>query len=131
MRFYTVTLQHIHYYNYGYSVIDGRNSRKIYRLSDDERKWIEIGEIPEKRDLFGVASLNGRIYMAGGEKSLILYDKQCIYVFSHDFGILKSCWCFDPSAPVDSRISRIGDMNYARYHHSLVVANGKLYAIGG
>ena len=48
-----------------------------------------------------------------------------------DDDILKSYMCFDPSAPVDSRISRIADMNYARWDHSLIVANGKLYAIGG
>ena len=47
----------------------------IYRLSDDEREWIEIGKIPKQRDYFGVASLNGRIYITGGLKSLILYDK--------------------------------------------------------
>ena len=75
MEFYTVTLQHIHYCNYGYSGIDGHESRKIYRLSDDEREWIEIGEIPEQRTSFGVASLNGKIYITGGWKSLILYDK--------------------------------------------------------
>ena len=46
-------------------------------------------------------------------------------------GTFKSCLCFDPSAPVDSRISPIDDMNYARLDHSLVAANGKLYAIGG
>ena len=51
------------------------NSNKIYRLSDDERKWIEVGEIPERRYSFGAASLNGRIYITGGFKSLILYDK--------------------------------------------------------
>ena len=38
----------------------------IYRSSDDEREWIEIGKIPEKRIYFGVASLNGRIYITGG-----------------------------------------------------------------
>ena len=79
MKFYTVTLQHIHYCNYGYSVIDGENSRKIYRLSDDEsddeQEWVEIGEIPEGRGSFGVASLNGRIYITGGWRMLILYDK--------------------------------------------------------
>ncbi|PAV90989.1 hypothetical protein WR25_21484 [Diploscapter pachys] len=48
-----------------------------------------------------------------------------------DREVFKSCLCFDPSAPVDSRISQIADMNYPRYNHSLVVANGKLYAIGG
>ncbi|PAV59923.1 hypothetical protein WR25_17384 isoform B [Diploscapter pachys] len=47
------------------------------------------------------------------------------------YGIFKSCLCFDPLAPVDSRISNIADMNYARYRHSLVAANGKLYAVGG
>ena len=52
------------------------------------------------------------------------------YIFS-DGGVFKFCLCFDPSAPVDSRISRIADMNYARHSHSLIVANGKLYAIGG
>ena len=46
-------------------------SSKIYRLSDDEREWIEVGEIPEIRIYFGVASLNGRIYITGGKKSLI------------------------------------------------------------
>ena len=53
------------------------------------------------------------------------------YIFSLDCGTLKSCLCFDPSAPVDSRISRIADMSYERCGHSLIVANGKLYAIGG
>jgi len=47
----------------------------MYRLSDDEREWIEIGEVPEKREPFGLASLNGKIYITGGMKSLILYDK--------------------------------------------------------
>ena len=51
------------------------------------------------------------------------------YIFSGQ--ILKSCLCFDPSAPVDNRISQIANMNYVRENHSLIVANGKLYAIGG
>ena len=51
------------------------------------------------------------------------------YIFSGH--LFKSCLYFDPSAPVDSRISRIADMNYERFDHSLVVANEKLYAIGG
>ena len=75
MEFYTVTLQHIPYCNYAYSVIDGNESRKIYRLSDDEWEWIEIGELPKERYYFGATSLNGRIYITGGKKSLILYDK--------------------------------------------------------
>ena len=81
MKFYTVTLQHTHHCNYGYAAIDGWDNRKIYRLSDNEREWIENGEIPEERHFFGVASLNGRIYITGGEESLILYDKQCIIIY--------------------------------------------------
>ena len=82
MEFYTVTLWHIHCCNYRYSVIDGWGSHKIYRLSDDEREWTEVGEIPEQRDSFGVASLNGKIYITGGgRKSLTLYDKCCIIIY--------------------------------------------------
>ena len=47
----------------------------IYRLSDDEREWIEIGELPEQRIYFGITLLNGRVYITGGDRSLILYDK--------------------------------------------------------
>ena len=52
------------------------------------------------------------------------------YIFSGD-DILKSCLCFDPSAPGDSQISKIADMSHARWDHSLIAENGKLYAIGG
>ena len=77
MKIYTVILQHIHYCNYEYSVIDGYKSKKIYRLSDDEWEWKKIGELPEERACFRVASLNGKIYITGGGgwKSLILYGK--------------------------------------------------------
>ena len=51
------------------------------------------------------------------------------YIFSGQ--VFKSCLCFDPSTPIDNRISGVADMNYGRYNHSLVAANGKLYAIGG
>ena len=50
-------------------------SQKIYRLSDDEWEWIEVGKIEKERWTYGVASLNGRIYITGGYRSLILHDK--------------------------------------------------------
>ena len=54
------------------------------------------------------------------------------YIFSYGSDeVFKSCLCFDPSASVDSRISEIADMNHARYSHSLIVSNEKLYAIEG
>ena len=51
-----------------HSVIDGSESKKIFRLSDDEREWIEVGQIGEKRSYFAVASLNEKIYITGGYK---------------------------------------------------------------
>ena len=54
-----------------------------------------------------------------------------LYFSVNDDYALTSCLRFDPSAAFGRRISRIADMNYARLAHSLVVANGKLYAIGG
>ena len=41
-------------------------SQKIFRLSDDEREWIEVGNIGEERWNFAAASLNGKFYIAGG-----------------------------------------------------------------
>ncbi len=52
------------------------------------------------------------------------------YIFSGAW-VFKSCLYFDPSAPVDSQISLIADMTDERYKHALIIANGKLYAIGG
>ena len=48
------------------SVIGGWQSQRIFRLSDDEQKWIEMGQIRGLRAIFAVASLNGKIYTTGG-----------------------------------------------------------------
>ncbi|PAV56321.1 hypothetical protein WR25_19419 isoform A [Diploscapter pachys] len=47
-------------------VIDDAFSRKIFRLSNDEELWQEVGEIREKRSYTGITSLNGKIYLTGG-----------------------------------------------------------------
>ena len=48
------------------SVIDGWWNQKIFRLTDDKQRWIEVGKIEEERESFAVASLNGKIYITGG-----------------------------------------------------------------
>ncbi|PAV55929.1 hypothetical protein WR25_06046 [Diploscapter pachys] len=73
---------------------------------------------PEWRKYASFAYFKDKLYHLGGE-------------IPDGVDALKSCLCFDPSAPVGSRISRIADMDYERQEHSLIVANGKLYAIGG
>ena len=45
---------------------------------------------------------------------------------------LKSCIAFKPNDnQPNGEIIQIADMNYPRNRHSLLSANGKLYAIGG
>ena len=66
-----------------------------------------------KRCRLGTASLNGKIYIAGG------YDGN---VF------LKTVDCFDP---VTNKWSKVTDMNVKRSRVALVANCGKLYAIGG
>ncbi|PAV81866.1 hypothetical protein WR25_17308 isoform C [Diploscapter pachys] len=97
-------------------VIDVRNSGRIFRLSDDEQNWEELGQIPQPREGIAVVAFNRKIYFTGGLR---------------DDVVSMSCGCFDPAAPEGNRIAEIADMNYGRYHHSLIAANDKLYAIGG
>ena len=66
-----------------------------------------------KRCRLGVASLNGKLYAAGG------YDGN---VF------LKSVECFDPVA---NKWKLVSPMNVKRSRVALVANCGKLYAIGG
>ena len=45
---------------------------------------------------------------------------------------MKSCIAFKPNAnQSNGEIIQTADMNYPRWLHSLLSANGKLYAIGG
>ncbi|PAV92150.1 hypothetical protein WR25_15315 [Diploscapter pachys] len=84
--------------------------------------------------------VNGHLWLISKTKCIIWVDgilkqeKIRIELIVGDDGIFvafKSCLCLDPSAPVGSRVSQVADMNYERYGHSLIVANGKLYAIRG
>ncbi|PAV92361.1 hypothetical protein WR25_12582 [Diploscapter pachys] len=102
---------------------------------------------PEWRSLASIAYHKDKLYYLGGEDSKSNEDTNCVdllavgmdryfdYQTTNENGLksktFKSCLCFDPSAPVGERIYRIANMNYARKDHSLVAANGKLYAIGG
>lgn len=49
-------------------VIAEYGNRRIYRLSDDEHEWIEMGHIGEWRIGFAIASLDGKLYITGGQE---------------------------------------------------------------
>ncbi|PAV56686.1 hypothetical protein WR25_24107 [Diploscapter pachys] len=97
---------------------------------------------PEWRRYASVAYFKDKLYYLGGYTKRVNLFVDGIVIRYIDYqtmngnglnypNIFKSCLCFDPSAPDGSRVSRIADMNYARCFHPLIVANGKLYAIGG
>ena len=55
-----------------------------------------------------------------------------VFMFSWKSTSLKSCIVFKPNAnQSNGEIIQIADMNYPRWYHSLLSANGKFYAIGG
>ena len=43
-----------------------KNSGCIFRLSDDEQDWEELGQIPQPREGIAVVAFNGKIYFTGG-----------------------------------------------------------------
>ena len=57
-------------------------SQKIFRLSDDEREWIEVGQIGEEKGFFAAASLNGKIYITGGWNEYTLKSNSSIFLNS-------------------------------------------------
>ena len=56
-------------------VIDAESSKKIFRLSEDEKNWEETGAIDRVRYETAVASLNGKIYVCGGKLCELLKKK--------------------------------------------------------
>ena len=88
-------------------------SRQVECYNNITGSWSETTPMLTKRCRLGTASLNGKIYIAGG------YDGN---VF------LKTVDCFDP---VTNKWSKVTDMNVKRSRVALVANCGKLYAIGG
>ena len=68
--------------------------------------------MPTERHCPGVAALDNKIYVTGG------YAGQP----------MSSVDCYDPDT---NTWSQMADMNFARWGHSLVSLQGRLYAIGG
>ena len=77
--------------------------------------WSALPPLPEPRDHFGFAALDGRLYLSGGE---ILAE-----------GVLREgLWVFDPAA---QRWSTLAPMPGPRSQHGMAALGGKLYVVGG
>ena len=80
-------------------------------------EWDIVTKMPTRRLGSGVAVLDNKIYVTGGDKN-----------DSDDVQPTSSGYCYDPRT---NNWSLVANMNVARVGHSLVSLHGRLYAIGG
>ncbi len=92
------------------------NTLRVYHTTSDT--WTIVTTDPLPVNLFGMscASLNNKIYVFGGDSGGIFQTAAYVY---------------DPAAAAGSRWASIAPMANARAYLAGVVANGKIYAIGG
>lgn len=89
------------------------NHISIARFDTFKREWCKGPDMSTNRIVPGVASLNGRIYIVGGEQVS---------------NSLASGECYDP---LENRWFLISDMIVSRCEFGLCSLNGYLYALGG
>ncbi|KAK7910392.1 hypothetical protein WMY93_015076 [Mugilogobius chulae] len=82
-----------------------------------DMEWRKLGEIPDQPKFrHGVASLEGELYVIGG----------CYFYTKED--IMKSAYRYNPE---QNSWKRLADMIEFRSNFSLIVNEGRLFAIGG
>ena len=91
-------------------------SNKVYQLLSKvgDSEWEEIAPMNELRSNFGAATWNGNLVVSGG----------CSCSYRHT----TSVELYEPHI---NKWRRIASMNESRSGHELVVADNKLFAIGG
>ncbi|XP_060530091.1 actin-binding protein IPP [Cylas formicarius] len=85
----------------------------IEKFDTFSRKWTKLPDMKVNRLVPGVASMNGHIYVVGGEE---------------DSNILSSCERYDPVTKIWTSIA---SMLISRCEFGLCAMNGYLYAMGG
>ena len=92
----------------------GTDHSSVEVYDPELNRWNYITDMPSSGEPWRAATLGDRIYMSGG-------------VF---FSSPKHLWSYDPVGDVWDT-SSLPEMNVSRCFHELVVAGGRLYAIGG
>lgn len=118
----------------GDSTSGPRSVAEIYDVRGDI--WRAAVALPVGLQQFGMAELNGRLFVAGGHEAppprradgLFGSDGASAADASIDGGDTDNVWIFDPK--IGTWISG-PSMPAARAGHGLVAVDGKLYAIGG
>ena len=89
----------------------------VYDPSSD--RWTSLPPLPRKLQHFGIATLDGKIYVTGGYTD-------------DDFALdTKSAYVFDPHGPNGGSWAPIADLPAERAAHSSVAVGGLLYVVGG
>lgn len=75
--------------------------------------------MPNARHNYAIATLNGYIFIAGGDvrTDMIPYDKSTYFVDRYD--------------PIENKWMKVTRMNHRRHYFDLIEYHGFLYAIGG
>lgn len=77
--------------------------------------WSTLPPLPEPRDHFGLAELDGKLYLSGGS---IFFSA----------AVREGLWVYDPAA---ASWTALAPMPGPRSQHGMAVADGKLYVVGG
>lgn len=104
----------------GHAYVSGGLSYRVLRgferYSFAERKWKRLANLPRRLHHMGLASLDGKVYMAGGYTTLALDQPT------------DQAWVYSPE---ENRWQPIAPMPAKRAEHELVALGQRLYAVGG
>uniref|UniRef100_A0A8C9X6F6 Kelch-like family member 33 n=1 Tax=Sander lucioperca TaxID=283035 RepID=A0A8C9X6F6_SANLU len=93
------------------------NSLRNYKMEERDMEWRKLGEMPEpERFCHEVAVLKGQLYVFGGKKYYGISDS------------VNSVYRYDP---FQNNWESLAEMQQKRCSFSVVVLDGKIYAIGG
>ena len=97
-------------------IIGGRANHRTSRYDSRDMKWEELACISEGRYCAFGAAMNGKIYIAGGSKTIWPNNK------------LSSCEVYNPAT---NEWQLMPSLKIPRYSASMVCFQGRLYVLGG
>lgn len=94
---------------------DGNTVATFEAFDSATGAWFTLPDLPERRDHFGLAVLDGKLYLSGGS---IFFSA----------AIRAGLWVFDPAT---NAWGALAPMPAPRAQHGMAAVNGKLYVAGG
>lgn len=98
----------------GYDKVNCRHLHRVVKYDPFETTWSQCAPLMKARAKFGVAVLDGKIYVSGGERS--------------DGRVSCSCEVYDPQT---DKWTDAGLLVAPRANHSCIVHDNEMYTAGG